>query len=50
MALGMMLPGMVSGKIQELVGYKTFFTLVLVLGIPGLLTLPWLPKSVLDDE
>jgi len=50
MALGMMLPGMASGKIQELVGYKTFFTLVLVLGIPGLLTLPWLPKSVLDDE
>jgi len=50
MALGMMLPGMVSGKIQELVGYKAFFTLVLVLGIPGLLTLPWLPKSVLDEE
>jgi len=50
MALGMMLPGMVSGKIQELVGYKAFFMLVLVLGVPGLLTLPWLPKSVLDEE
>lgn len=50
MALGMMLPGMVSGKIQELLGYKAFFTLVLVLGVPGLLTLPWLPKAVLDDE
>jgi PAT family beta-lactamase induction signal transducer AmpG len=50
MALGMMLPGMVSGKIQELVGYKAFFMLVLVLGVPGLLTLPWLPKAVLDEE
>ncbi|MEJ5682528.1 hypothetical protein WH423_23795, partial [Salmonella enterica subsp. enterica] len=25
MALGMMLPGMVSGWIEELVGYRTFF-------------------------
>lgn len=49
MALGMMLPGMVSGKLQELVGYRHFFLLVLVLGVPGLLTLPWLPRSVVDD-
>ena len=50
MALGMMVPGMFSGKLQELVGYRTFFALVLVLGIPGLLTLPWLPGKVLDEE
>ncbi len=50
MALGMMFPGMVSGAIQEAVGYRHFFLLVLVLGVPGLLTLPWLPKSVLDDN
>lgn len=50
MALGMMLPGMVSGKIQEAIGYRHFFALVLLLGIPGLLTLPWLPRAVLQDE
>ena len=44
MALGMMLPGMVSGSIEEAVGYRTFFLLVLLLGIPGLLTLFFLPR------
>jgi PAT family beta-lactamase induction signal transducer AmpG len=50
MALGMMLPGMVSGKIQEAIGYRHFFLLVLVLGVPGLLTLPWLPRVVVEEE
>jgi len=44
MALGMMLPGMVSGSIEEAVGYRTFFLLVLLLGIPSLLTLLLLPR------
>ncbi|MEH0158197.1 MFS transporter [Limibacter armeniacum] len=35
MALGMMLPGMASGWIQEAVGYTSFFTIVLVLALPG---------------
>jgi MFS transporter, PAT family, beta-lactamase induction signal transducer AmpG len=35
MALGMMLPGMVSGKIQELVGYQHFFLWVMISTIPG---------------
>jgi len=48
MALGMMLPGMVSGAIQEAIGYRAFFLLVLALGLPGLATLPFLPH--LDDE
>ncbi|MHB8077712.1 MAG: MFS transporter [Candidatus Krumholzibacteriia bacterium] len=47
MALGMMLPGMVSGAIQEALGYRAFFLLVLVLGLPGLAVLPLLPR--LDD-
>jgi PAT family beta-lactamase induction signal transducer AmpG len=28
MALGMMLPGMVSGELQQLLGYKNFFLMV----------------------
>ncbi len=35
MALGMMLPGMMSGKIQELVGYQHFFLWVMISTIPG---------------
>jgi len=50
MALGMMLPGMVSGMIQEAVGYRSFFLLVLVAGLPGLLTLPFLPRVVYDER
>jgi PAT family beta-lactamase induction signal transducer AmpG len=37
MALGMMLPGMISGKLQEWLGYQTFFITVLVSVIPALL-------------
>jgi len=36
MALGMMLPGMVSGYIQEYLGYANFFVWVLMATIPGL--------------
>jgi PAT family beta-lactamase induction signal transducer AmpG len=35
MALGMMLPGMISGKIQELIGYQNFFIWVMISTIPG---------------
>jgi PAT family beta-lactamase induction signal transducer AmpG len=37
MALGMMLPGMVSGYIQEYLGYGNFFIWVFVATIPGLI-------------
>ena len=37
MALGMMLPGMFSGDLQELVGYKNFFLWVILATIPGFL-------------
>lgn len=42
MALGMMLPGMISGWIQEQIGYASFFIWVLLCGIPGLLLIPFL--------
>src|SRR5690606_11138235 len=35
MALGMMLPGMISGYIQEWLGYKNFFIWVLISTVPG---------------
>mgnify|MGYP001258099774 CR=1 FL=1 len=36
MALGMMLPGMFSGWLQELIGYQHFFIWVLLTTIPGM--------------
>jgi PAT family beta-lactamase induction signal transducer AmpG len=44
MALGMMLPGFLSGWLQQQVGYTTFFIIVCFLTIPGMLTIPFLPK------
>ncbi|MCD6376617.1 MAG: hypothetical protein J7L94_13895 [Caldisericaceae bacterium] len=43
MALGMMIPGMFSGWIQELVGYHNFFIWVIIATIPGFLILPFIP-------
>ena len=43
MALGMMVPGMISGKLQELAGYRHFFLAVCVLTIPGILVIFRLP-------
>jgi PAT family beta-lactamase induction signal transducer AmpG len=37
MALGMMLPGMVSGYIQEYLGYANFFIWVLLATVPGII-------------
>ncbi|NHZ89710.1 MFS transporter [Massilia sp. CCM 8733] len=37
MALGMMVPGMFSGKIQEFLGYQNFFIYVCVMTIPAFL-------------
>jgi PAT family beta-lactamase induction signal transducer AmpG len=36
MALGMMLPGMISGKVQQLLGYQNFFIYVIICAIPGM--------------
>ncbi|HPD26042.1 MAG TPA: MFS transporter, partial [Candidatus Marinimicrobia bacterium] len=35
MALGMMLPGMISGKLQDLMGYRTFFVYIMFCTIPS---------------
>jgi PAT family beta-lactamase induction signal transducer AmpG len=35
MALGMMIPGMISGWLQEIVGYQNFFIWVMLCTIPG---------------
>jgi len=43
MALGMMLPGMISGWVQELIGYEDFFLWVLLCTIPGFIIVALLP-------
>ena len=35
MAMGMMFPGMVSGKIQDMLGYQHFFVWVLICCLPS---------------
>ncbi|WP_373075047.1 MFS transporter [Zeaxanthinibacter enoshimensis] len=42
MALGMMLPGMISGYIQEWLGYAGFFIWVVIAALPALLMLRFL--------
>ncbi len=42
MALGMMLPGMVSGAIQEALGYQHFFVYVMLCTIPSFIALSFL--------
>ncbi len=42
MALGMMLPGMAAGWIQEQLGYRNFFIMVMILTIPTLLLIPFI--------
>lgn len=42
MALGMMLPGMLAGWLQETVGYQNFFIIIMILTIPTLLVIPFL--------
>ncbi len=42
MALGMMLPGMLSGFMQEWLGYSGFFVWVVIAALPALLLLPFL--------
>ncbi|OGR78584.1 MAG: MFS transporter [Elusimicrobia bacterium GWC2_64_44] len=42
MALGMMVPGFVSGKLQAMLGYPQFFIAVCVATVPGMLLIPFL--------
>ena len=43
MALGMMIPGMFSGWLQDVIGYKHFFIWVLIATIPAFIILIFLP-------
>lgn len=47
MALGMMLPGMMSGWLEDIIGYQHFFFWVLLATIPGFLVVRFIP---LDAE
>lgn len=42
MALGMMLPGMIAGWLQEKMGYQLFFVLVFILGLVVMAVVPFL--------
>ncbi|MDD4004517.1 MAG: MFS transporter [Elusimicrobiaceae bacterium] len=43
MGLGMMLPGMVSGYMQNTLGYAGFFWFVIAVTVPGMLLIPFIP-------
>lgn len=45
MALGMMIPGMISGVLQQKLGYSNFFIAVMAISIPGMLIIPFLPMK-----
>ena len=47
MALGMMIPGMWSGWLQEIVGYQHFFVWVILATVPSFLVVLLVP---LDPE
>ena len=42
MALGMMIPGMISGWLQEVIGYQNFFIWVMICTIPAFLVIPFI--------
>lgn len=42
MALGMMIPGMLSGWVQEIIGYQNFFIWVMICTIPGFIVIRFL--------
>ena len=42
MALGMMIPGMISGWLQEIIGYQNFFIWVMICTIPSFLVIRFL--------
>lgn len=47
MALGMMIPGMFSGWLQEIIGYQHFFVWVMLATLPGFAVIAFIP---LDPE
>lgn len=49
MALGMMLPGMAAGWIQEQIGYTNFFLWVCLCTLPGILASVWVREKLDED-
>ena len=49
MALGMMLPGMPAGWIQDTFGYTNFFIWVCICTLPGIF-ISWMVRNKLDDS
>ncbi len=50
MALGMMLPGMFAGWIQEKIGYDWFFVWVCICTLPGIFLTPLIKKSLFQEK
>ena len=50
MNLGFMLPIMVSGSLSDLIGYKTFFIIVLIATIPAFLVTVFVPFVYPDNK
>lgn len=50
MNLGVMIPGLMSGYISDMVGYKTFFTIVMIATIPALAMTRFIPFSHPDKH
>ena len=50
MALCMMLTGMVSGKLEDAVGYKMYFVIAVLAIIPSLLVTWFAPFNLNQDE
>lgn len=45
MAVGIMIPGMISGYLQAWLGYKNFFLLAFFASVPGIITILFLPMK-----
>jgi MFS transporter, PAT family, beta-lactamase induction signal transducer AmpG len=49
MALGLLLPGAVSGYLETALGYSNFFFVSFLVAIPGLITIFFLPVSIMNE-
>lgn len=50
MNLGVMLPGMMSGTVSDILGYKMFFTVILLTSIPAFIMAWFLPFTYEDTD
>jgi len=50
MALGLLIPGMVSGYLQGMLGYREFFLVSFFCSIPGMFCIPFLPLNQAEKD